>query len=76
MDSLAELPMKLASALIGLALIFLALGGPPKGGSPKLAKNQLSFPFMVSQMAQKQKGHPFLRRAASRYIRLASGENV
>ena len=76
MDSLLELPYKLATALMALALILMALKGPPSGGASQRVAHQLSFPFMVSQMAQKQRGHPLLRKAAKRYINLASGENV
>ena len=76
MDSLLELPYKLATALIALALILMALKGPPASGSGAKAPTQLSFPFMVAAPASAQKGSPLLRKAAKRYLRLATGEIV
>lgn len=68
MDSLMDLPGKLASGLIALALILLSLQGPPKGPSARMV-TQMSFPVMISQLAKKQRGHPILQAAASRLIR-------
>lgn len=42
MDTLLELPMKIASGLMALALVFAAMG--PKG-PPSAPSAQLSFPF-------------------------------
>lgn len=76
MDSLLELPYKLATALIALALILMALKGPPKGPSNVRPVSQVSYPFMIASPSSSQRGHPLLRKAAKRYLRLATGENL
>ena len=53
MDTLVDLPFKLASCLITIALIFMAIGGPPKGPGTQKAHNQLEFPFMAESPLRK-----------------------
>lgn len=72
MDNLLDLPAKLAHALIALALIVAALGGPK--GPPSSPTAQLAFPF--EEQRKVARGHPYLRKATARYINLATGENL
>lgn len=66
MDTLLNLPMKLASVFITLALIFMAMRGPPPGSAPQRASAQLEFPFMVER---KLTGHRALDPALDRKVR-------
>lgn len=69
MDNILDLPARLAHALIALALIVAALGGTK--GPPSSPTAQLAFPFVEQRRVSR--GHPYLRKAAAKYVSLATG---
>jgi len=66
MDTLTELPMKLASALMSLAMILVMLGGG--GGKPPAAAAQLAFPFLDALDREYAKATPHRSRAIARLV--------
>lgn len=72
MDSLTDLTIKLGHAIIALGLIITTLNLPK--GPPSSPSAQLAYPFEAAR--KDNRGHPYLRKAAAKYIKLATGTEV